>query len=167
MYLKLGGCQRQEHQRNAIKREGPRVLFHAMRLNCLLHTYFDKLLAQFLLSRKWSETSVLFTYVVRSELTFTLFSGIPSLRTRSSLSCLSRYGWRLNARSISHTSLAEKVVRCRFFASWSELLGSWSGSLSQSLLELVMSEQRLGDLANLVGGSIGTVKVRPTRVSYL
>ena len=77
----------------------------------------------------------------RKKLTFTLLAVIPSLCTSSSSSSFSKYGRRLNARSSSQTSIGEKVVRCRFFvAECSVGVEVWSGSLSQSLLELVMSE---------------------------
>ena len=77
----------------------------------------------------------------RKKLTFRLLAVIPSLCTSSSSSSFSKYGRRLNARSSSQTSIGEKVVRCRFFvAECSVGVEVWSGSLSQSLLELVMSE---------------------------
>ena len=49
------------------------------------------------------------------ELTFKLLAGIPSRSISSSSSSLIKYGRRLYARSSSHTSIGEKVVRCRFF----------------------------------------------------
>ena len=45
----------------------------------------------------------------------------------------------MNANSISKSSIGEKVVRCRFFfVECSVGVEAGSGSLSQSLLELVM-----------------------------
>lgn len=66
-----------------------------------------------------------------------LLAVIPRLYMSSFSSSGIKYGCRLNTRSSSHTSNSEKVVRCRFFfATLSEGVGSWSCSLSQSLLEL-------------------------------
>ena len=67
---------------------------------------------------------------------------MPSLRTRSFSPSLAKYGRSLYARSSSHTSIGEKVVRFRFFlAGCSKWGDAWSGSLLQLLGELVLSEQ--------------------------
>ena len=73
---------------------------------------------------------------------------MPSLRTRSFSPSLAKYGRSLYARSSSHTSIGEKVVRFRFFLTGCSAWGdAWSGSLLQ-LEELVLSEQ--GDDCGLV-----------------
>lgn len=76
----------------------------------------------------------------KKPLTFKLLAGIPSLCTRSSSSSLIKYGRRLYARSSSHTSIGEKVVRFRFFFAGFSASGDTSGSLLQLLVELVLSE---------------------------
>ena len=75
--------------------------------------------------------------------TLRLLAVIPRLCMSSFSSSGIKYGCRLNTRSSSHTSNSEKVVRCRFFfATLSEGVGSWSCSLSQSLLELQLGDDR-------------------------